>query len=51
MGALELAPICDALRRRRVRGLALGLEAFDFTPGPERIARASLAHLREVWKP
>jgi hypothetical protein len=29
----------------------LSVEAFDFTPGPERIARASLAHLREVWGP
>jgi sugar phosphate isomerase/epimerase len=50
MGALDFAPIRDALAGA---GYAdwLSVEAFDFTPGLERIARESLAHLREVWGP
>jgi len=50
MGALEFAPIRDALAGAGYAGW-LSVEAFDFTPGPERIARESLAHLREVWGP
>jgi sugar phosphate isomerase/epimerase len=48
MGALELEPIRDALAEAKYAGW-LSVEAFDFTPGPEKIARESLAHLREVW--
>jgi len=48
MGALEFEPIRDALAEAKYAGW-LSVEAFDFTPGPEKIARESLAHLRKVW--
>jgi sugar phosphate isomerase/epimerase len=48
MGALNFEPIRDALEEAKYAGW-LSVEAFDFTAGPERIARESLAHLREVW--
>ena len=48
MGALEFAPIRDALAQAKYAGW-LSVEAFDFTPGPERIATESLRHLRQVW--
>lgn len=48
MGHLDFAPIRDALAAAGYEGY-LSVEAFDFTPGPERIARESLAYLRRVW--
>ena len=48
MGALEFAPIRDAPADVEYTGW-LSVEAFDFTPGPERIATESLRNLRQVW--
>jgi sugar phosphate isomerase/epimerase len=48
MGALDFAPIRGALAHAKYAGW-LSVEAFDFTPGPERIARESLAYLRKIW--
>jgi sugar phosphate isomerase/epimerase len=48
MGDLDLRPIRDALAAVGYAGY-LSVEAFDFTPGPDRIARESLRYLREVW--
>lgn len=48
MGRLEFRPIRDALQEAGYRGY-LSVEAFDFSPGPDRIARESLRYLREVW--
>jgi len=43
-GDYDFKPLLDTLRRRRYGGW-ISLEAFDFTPGAERIADASLRHL------
>jgi hypothetical protein len=43
-----IEPIRDALAEAKSAGW-LSVEAFDFTPGPEKIARESPAHLRKVW--
>ena len=43
-GTYDFAPIFEVLARRGYRGW-ISLEAFDFTPGPERLARESLHHL------
>jgi D-psicose/D-tagatose/L-ribulose 3-epimerase len=43
-GSYDFAPVFEVLARRGYRGW-ISLEAFDFTPGPERLARESLAHL------
>jgi sugar phosphate isomerase/epimerase len=40
----DFKPVFEALRRRGYHGW-ISLEAFDFTPGAERIARESLRHL------
>jgi sugar phosphate isomerase/epimerase len=40
----DFAPVLDMLGRRGYRGW-ISLEAFDFTPGPERLATESLRHL------
>ena len=48
MGALRFEPIRDALAEAGYAGW-LSVEAFDFSAGPEKIARESLAHLRQVW--
>lgn len=48
MGALDFGPIRDALTAAGYAGY-LSVEAFDFTAGPERIARESLRYLRRVW--
>ncbi|HTS26768.1 MAG TPA: sugar phosphate isomerase/epimerase family protein [Bryobacteraceae bacterium] len=43
-GGYDFAPVLEALARRGYHGW-ISLEAFDFTPGPETLARESLAHL------
>jgi D-psicose/D-tagatose/L-ribulose 3-epimerase len=47
-GAYDFKPVLAALRKRGYTGW-ISLEAFDFTPGAERIANESLRHLeREI---
>jgi len=43
-GNYDFRPVFGVLRRRNYAGW-VSLEAFDFTPGPERIANESLRHL------
>jgi D-psicose/D-tagatose/L-ribulose 3-epimerase len=43
-GGYDFAPVFEVLARRGYRGW-ISLEAFDFTPGAERLARESLRHL------
>jgi sugar phosphate isomerase/epimerase len=43
-GGYGFAPVFEVLARRGYRGW-ISLEAFDFTPGPERLANESLRHL------
>lgn len=43
-GNYDFKPVLDVLRRRRFPGW-VSLEAFDFTPGAEKIANDSLRHL------
>ena len=43
-GAYDYKPVLEALRRRNYAGW-VSLEAFDFTPGAERLASESLRHL------
>jgi len=43
-GAYDYKPVLEALRRRNYAGW-VSLEAFDFTPGAERLANESLRHL------
>jgi D-psicose/D-tagatose/L-ribulose 3-epimerase len=43
-GDYDFKPLLEVLRRRDYKGW-VSLEAFDFTPGPERIAAESLRHL------
>ena len=43
-GAYDFKPVFEVLRRRGYRGW-ISLEAFDFTPGAERLANDSLRHL------
>jgi D-psicose/D-tagatose/L-ribulose 3-epimerase len=47
-GSYDFKPVFDVLQRRGYQGW-ISLEAFDFTPGPERLAEESLRHLeREI---
>jgi len=46
-GDYDLKPVFEVLARRGYKGW-ISLEAFDFTPGPERIATESLRHLQAV---
>jgi D-psicose/D-tagatose/L-ribulose 3-epimerase len=47
-GTYDYKPVLETLRRREYRGW-ISLEAFDFTPGPERLVEESLRHLeREI---
>jgi len=49
-GSYDYKPVLAALRRRQYSGW-ISLEAFDFTPGPERVIEESLRHLeREIAK-
>ena len=43
-GTYDFKPVLDVLRRRNYAGW-VSLEAFDFTPGAERLANESLRHL------
>jgi sugar phosphate isomerase/epimerase len=43
-GNYDFKPVLDVLRRRNFKGW-VSLEAFDFTPGAERLANESLRHL------
>ena len=46
-GGYPFEPILEVLARRRYSGW-ISLEAFDFTPGAERLAQESLRHLESV---
>ena len=43
-GGYDFKPVLEVLQRRGYAGW-VSLEAFDFTPGPERLANESLRHL------
>ncbi len=43
-GGYDFKPVFEVLQRRGYTGW-ISLEAFDFTPGPERLANESLRHL------
>ena len=43
-GSYDFRPVLEVLQRRRYAGW-ISLEAFDFTPGAERLANESLRHL------
>ena len=43
----DFRPILEVVKRREFAGY-VSLEAFDFTPGGEKIARESLAHLKAL---
>jgi D-psicose/D-tagatose/L-ribulose 3-epimerase len=43
-GGYDYKPVLEVLRRRQFSGW-ISLEAFDFTPGPERVIQESLRHL------
>jgi sugar phosphate isomerase/epimerase len=48
MGDTDFRPLAEALHRIGYSGY-VSVEVFDFTPGPEYIARRSLAYLKEVF--
>jgi sugar phosphate isomerase/epimerase len=43
-GTYDFKPLLDALRRRNYSGW-VSLEAFDFTPGAQKLVTESLRHL------
>jgi sugar phosphate isomerase/epimerase len=47
MGELDFAPIFQALRDVRFDGW-VSVEVFDYSPGPERLAKESLEYMRQV---
>jgi sugar phosphate isomerase/epimerase len=47
MGEVDFGPVLRALREVGYEGW-LSVEPFDFSPGPERIARDSLGYLRRI---
>ena len=46
-GAVDFAPIFRALDDVRYAGW-VSVEVFDYAPGPERLARESIAHMRRI---
>jgi sugar phosphate isomerase/epimerase len=48
MGDTDLRPLAKALQEIGYDGY-VSVEVFDFSPGPERIARESLAYLRQIF--
>ncbi len=49
MGKLDFVPIFQALSDIDYRGW-VSVEVFDYTPGPERLARESIEYMRKVEK-
>jgi sugar phosphate isomerase/epimerase len=45
-GTIDFVPVFKALREVHYRGW-VSVEIFDYTPGPERLARESIAHMKK----
>jgi sugar phosphate isomerase/epimerase len=46
-GGVDFAPIFTALDEVRYAGW-VSVEVFDYAPGPERLARESIAYMRRI---